>query len=75
MLTHLARARGASPHICRKKGAHKLSQNHRICDVFAASEKTKIEYKDSEKTRNTVFFDVFDLSALSGAKTHVQESA
>ena len=40
-LTHLARARarGASPHICEKKGAHKLSQNHGIYDVFAASER------------------------------------
>ena len=53
-------------------GAHKLSQNHGIYDVFAASEKTKIEDKDSEKTKNTVFYDVF---GLSGAKTRVQKSA
>ena len=39
-------------------GAHKLSQNHGIYDVFAASEKTKIEDKDSEKTK-TLYFTMF----------------
>ena len=39
-------------------GAHKLSQNHSIYDVFAASEKTKIEDKDSEKTK-TLYFTMF----------------
>ena len=39
-------------------GAHKLSQNHGIYDVFAASEKTKIEDKDSEKAK-TLYFTMF----------------
>ena len=39
-------------------GAHKLSQNHGSYDVFAASEKTKIEDKDSEKTK-TLYFTMF----------------
>ena len=39
-------------------GAHKLSQNHGIYGVFAASEKTKIEDKDSEKTK-TLYFTMF----------------
>ena len=36
-------------------GAHKHSQNHGMDDVFAASEKTKIEDKDSEKTKTLCF--------------------
>ena len=39
-------------------GAHKLSQNHGIYDVFAASEKTKSEDKDSETTK-TLYFTMF----------------
>ena len=39
-------------------GAHKLSQNHGIYNVFAASEKTKIEDKDSEKAK-TLYFTMF----------------
>ena len=39
-------------------GAHKLSQNHGIYDVFAASEKAKIEDKDSEKAK-TLYFTMF----------------
>ena len=39
-------------------GAQKLSQNHGIYDVFAASEKTKSEDKDSETTK-TLYFTMF----------------
>ena len=54
------RARARAPAHMRKgcSGAHKLSQNHGIYDVFAASEKTKIEDKDSEKTK-TLYFTMF----------------
>ena len=37
--------------------------------------KQTFEDKDSEKTKDTVFYDVFCLSALSGAKTRVQKRA
>ena len=54
-----ARARRAPAHMRKGlSGAHKLSQNHGIYDVFAASEKTKIEDKDSEKTK-TLYFTMF----------------
>ena len=49
-----ARARTYS----QRTGAHKLSQNHGIYDVFAASEKAKIEDKDSETTK-TLYFTMF----------------
>ena len=69
-----ARARRAPAHMRKGcSGAHKLSQNHGIYDVFAASEKTKIEDKDSEKTK-TLYFK-YDVFGLSGAKTRVQKSA
>ena len=54
-----ARARREPAHMRKGgSGAHKLSQNHGIYDVFAASEKTKIEEKDSEKAK-TLYFTMF----------------
>ena len=54
-----ARARREPAHMWKGvSGAHKLSQNHGIYDVFAASEKTKIEDKDSEKAI-TLYFTMF----------------
>ena len=54
-----ARARREPAHIRKGgSGAYKHSQNHGMDDVFAASEQTKIEDKDSEKTR-TLYFTMF----------------
>ena len=54
-----ARARRAPAHMRKGcSGAHKLSQKHGSYDVFAASEKTKIEDKDSEKTK-ILYFTMF----------------
>ena len=58
-----ARAHGACPHICGKEVRESreptnLSQNHGIYDVFAASQKTKIEDKDSENAK-TLYFTMF----------------
>ena len=54
-----ARARAARARTyAERTGAHKLSQNHGIYDVFAASEKAKIEDKDSETTK-TLYFTMF----------------
>ena len=39
------------------------------------AKKQTFEDKDSEKTKNTVFYDVFCLFALSGSKTRIQKSA
>ena len=54
----LARAPRAAHMRKGVSGAHKLSQNHGIYDVFAASEKTKIKDKDSEKAK-TLYFTMF----------------
>ena len=54
-------------------GAPKLSQNHGTYEVFAASEKTKIEDKDSGK-KHCILRGFWPVS-LSGAKTRVQKSA
>ena len=54
-----ARARREPAHMRKGgSGAHKLSQNHGIYDVVAASEKTKIEDKDSEQAK-TLYFMMF----------------
>ena len=58
-LTQTARARARA----RREPAHmrkeqEPSQNHGIYDVFAASEKAKIEDKDSETTK-TLYFTMF----------------
>ena len=56
-------------------GAHKLSQNHGIYDVFAASEKTQIEDKDSEKTKTldfTMFLATEDKTTLRVMFSHSQ---
>ena len=53
-----------------RTGVHK-HKNHGIYDVFAASEKAKIEDKDSETTK-TLYFTMF---LACGAKTRVQKSA
>ena len=52
-----ARAARARTYAERRFGSQ-LSQNHGIYDVFAASEKTKIEDKDSEKVK-TLYFTMF----------------
>ena len=54
-----ARARREPAHMRKGgSGAHKLSKNHGIYVVFTASEKTKIEDKDSEKVK-TLYFTMF----------------
>ena len=55
----------------RKERESTNSKNHGIYDVFAASEKAKIEDKDSETTK-TLYFTMF---LACGAKTRVQKSA
>ena len=65
-----ARARGTTTNN-RKERESTNSKNHGIYDVFAASEKAKIEDKDSETTK-ALYFTMF---LACGAKTCVQKSA
>ena len=66
-----ARARRGTTTNNRKERESTNSKNHGIYDVFAASEKAKIEDKDSETTK-TLYFTMF---LACGAKTCVQKSA
>ena len=55
----MARAARREPaHMRKEREPTELSQNHGIYDVFAASEKAKIEDKDSETTK-TLYFTMF----------------
>ena len=67
-----ARARRAPAHIRKGgSGAHKRTKKPWYLRCFCSKREDKIEDKDSEKNKNTVFYDVF---GPPGAKTRVQKS-